>query len=109
MSKMSDLERRVLVDVMKQYSDYADVIEQQAAVLEVVERSKTDFGIVTSTSIGSTAPALHISDQALGKKVYTVDGMDLGVGAFVMIRKGYIDFIELYSFDEKIVYPLTLM
>ena len=77
------------------------VLRQQYAAATVKGREFSGVGFFTNFEVPSTAPKVSPPDFELGARtLLQLDGLKHGAGVVLFVRKGILDMLEGYTFDE---------
>ncbi len=76
-------------------------LRQQYAAATVKGREFSGVGFFTNFQVPSTAPRVSPPDFELGAHtLLQLDGLKHGAGVVLFVRKGVLDMLEGYTFDE---------
>lgn len=79
-----------------------EVLREQLRRCVVRKRSHSGVGFFTELSIDPSTPAAPTSreEMRIGDVAASVKGLKHGAGFVVLVRGGYLDMLEGYSYDE---------
>jgi hypothetical protein len=101
MNTLTPFEQAVLEKLLSGESDRYRILQKQIGALHVTERKMTGVGFFTDFSISDDAPKLpneatfHISDVGAD-----INDLKHGAGFVLFIRKGKIEMLEGFTYDE---------
>jgi hypothetical protein len=101
MDALTDLEKAVLEKLLTGEAERDRVLQRQIPALRVTERKMTGVGFFTRFSLPDEAEKLpeeasfHVSDVAA-----ELDDLKHGAGFVLFIKKGRIDMLEGFTYDE---------
>lgn len=100
MDALSTFEQAVLEKLFAGSHPALGVLRAQAQAAQLVSRRNTDRGFFLDFDVPASAPVLAEHDFHFGDVRAAVDGLSLGAGFVVFVRKGRLEALEGYSYGE---------
>lgn len=100
MDNLSKFERAVLEKLLAGDHPVLSVLRAQAQVARLASREYTGAGFFLSFELPFDAPAAAERDFHFGDVNALVDGLQNGAGFVLFVRRGRLDMLEGYSYEE---------
>lgn len=100
MNDFNDFERAVIEKLLTGENPIFTILREQARIAYPRSREYTGAGFFLYFSVPANAPFLAVKDFFFGDVNAMIDGLQYGAGFVLFIRKGCLDVLEGYSYDE---------
>lgn len=100
MEELSELERSVLDKALSGGESILAVLREQARGVRVAAREFTGVGFFTTLVVEAEAPIAERSNFELADVSAEIEGLEHGAGFVLFVRKGRIETLEGFTFDE---------
>ena len=106
MDDLERLERAVLSKTFDGAHPALAILREQWAQATIVKRELTGVGAYSTFRVASSAPRLPLAKAAFGDVIVQTPTVRQGIGTVLFIRDGWLDFLEMFTYDEP--WPQTL-